>query len=288
VSRTDDEIVLSCDEDEVGVLPELGGALSHWRVQGADILRPRIPGSRDPTESACFVMAPFSNIVSDGILRFRGDSFALPPNHPQEPLPIHGDAWLHAWSVRRAGKNFTELCYDHEPEQGFPYRYSVSQSIRIDRARLAISLILGNVDHRAMPAGLGVHPYFCKSQDVRLSAPHVGLWRDGKIHRDDRFQRDDPLGETPLDDCFIGWNRSARLTLPEARRQIAIGASGLAQALVVYSPLGADFVCVEPVTHVNDGINCMADGFDATGVQVLEPGCSMQLDVDFRIDCTTH
>jgi aldose 1-epimerase len=284
VSSIDDEIVLRSSDGEVGVLPALGGALSHWRVRGTDVLRPRIAGSPDPTDSACFALAPFSNFVSDGILRFRNDRFALPPNHPKEPLFIHGDAWLGAWSVNRAAKHFAEIRYDHERSRGFPFRYSVSQSIRVDQARLAISLVLRNADHRSMPAGLGLHPYFSRSKGVRLRAAHAGLWLDGAVHRDARFLHDDPLGEVAIDDCFIEWTRSACLALPELRRRITISASAAAQALVVYSPLGADFICVEPVTHVNDGINCMADGVEATGVQVLEPGGSMQLDVDLQID----
>jgi len=287
VSGIDAEIVLTSSDGEVGVLPALGGALSHWRVRGEDVLRPRIDASPDPTDSACFVLAPFSNFISDGILRFRNDRFALPPNHPKEPLFIHGDAWLGAWSVNRFAGNFAEIRYDHERIRGFPFRYSVSQRIRIDHARLAMSLVLRNADHRSMPAGLGVHPYFCKSRGVRLRAPHAGLWLDGAVHRDARFLHDDPLGQVAIDDCFMKWNRSACLTLPELRRQITINASESARALVVYSPLRANFICVEPVTHVNDGINCMADGADATGVQVLEPGGSMQLDVEFRVDHLT-
>jgi aldose 1-epimerase len=230
------------------------------------------------------VLAPFSNFIRDGILRFRNDRFPLPPNHPKEPLFIHGDAWLGAWSVNRFAGNFAEIRYDHERIRGFPFRYSVSQSIRVDRARLAISLVLRNADHRSMPAGLGIHPYFCKSKGVRLKAPHAGLWLDGAVHRDARFLHDDPLGEVAIDDCFMEWSRSACLALPELRRQITISASTSAKAFVVYSPAGADFICLEPVTHVNDGINCMADGIESTGVQVLEPGDSMQLDVGFRID----
>jgi aldose 1-epimerase len=280
---TDAEILLTSDEDEVAVIPSLGGALGHWKVRGAAVLRPRTGGSRDPTDMACFVMAPFSNIISGGKLRFRNDVYSLPPNHPNEPLPTHGDAWLCAWNVSQTTRDQATICYHHDGLRGFPFRYRVVQGIRVGKASLSLSLLMQNTDHRSMPAGLGFHPYFCKSRNATLSAPHAGLWLGREIQPDTRFLRDDRLDECVIDDCFAGWRRTAYLTLPEEQRRIIVNASSTATALVVYSPLGADFICIEPVTHVNDGINCMADGVEATGVQVLEPGASMRLDVDLRV-----
>ena len=55
--------------------------------------------------------------------------------------------------------------------------------------------------------------------------------------------------------------------------------------LVVYTNDTKDFVCVEPVSHVNNALNMLAQpGMTAEklGVRILEPGESMS--VDMRID----
>ena len=47
--------------------------------------------------------------------------------------------------------------------------------------------------------------------------------------------------------------------------------------VVVYAPSdesgrAEDFVAVEPVTHVTNGFNFLAQGWPQTGVNILEPG----------------
>jgi aldose 1-epimerase len=277
------ELVLNADDAQVSVLPASGGALGHWRLGNSDILRPRVAGSSDPTDFACFVMVPFSNIISGSKLRFRNEVFPLPLNHPKEPLPIHGDGWLREWSVTRATKSAAELHYDHDGAQGFPFRYGVTQSICIDGTTLSLSLQLENTDTCVIPAGLGFHPYFLRSRNARLTVGHAGLWSEDKIQPDKRFLQSDPLLDHAIDDCFAGWQRTACLTLPEHDRKILISASSSASALVVYAPRAANFICIEPVTHVNDGINALASGSELTGIQLLEPGRSMRLEVRFQV-----
>ncbi len=36
------------------LLPEIGGAVGRFTVDGIDILRAAVPGTRDPLETACF------------------------------------------------------------------------------------------------------------------------------------------------------------------------------------------------------------------------------------------
>jgi aldose 1-epimerase len=277
------EITLRSADAEARILPAWGAALAHWRVDGADILRPRVAASCDPTDLACFVMAPFSNVIGGSTLRFRGAMYPIPVNHPKESLPIHGDAWLGAWRVGRVTEDAAVFHYDHEGLHGFPFRYRVTQRVKVRPTSLALSLRLKNTDRRAMPGGLGVHPYFLRSPDARLEAGHRGLWTGHRAQSDARFLREEALHDHAIDDCFTEWSRTACLTLPERKRRIRIKGSSSATALVVYAPRAADFICIELVTHVNDGINALAAGNEATGIRVLEPGESMRLDIEFQV-----
>ena len=57
------------------------------------------------------------------------------------------------------------------------------------------------------------------------------------------------VASEPLDNCFTGWNGEARIPGPR------IHADGIFGNLQVFTPAGADFFCVEPVSHVPDAIN---------------------------------
>jgi len=252
--------------------------LTQWTVAGTHILRPATPGVRDPLESACFVLAPFSNAIEGGGFRFAGTFFAQRRNHPLEPSPIHGDAWLAAWQVERCTPDLATLSYEHTARYGFPFRYRVVQQVVLSPTRLDIRLQLKNLDRSAMPAGLGLHPYFLRRAGARLSAPHHGRWTSNGPVADRQFCRAEPIGH-PLDTCFTGWSKTARLSWPRRRMHIVISASSSAYALVVYSPKLSNFVCIEPVTNVNDGFNAATRRVGRTGVRVLAPGQDLQLKV---------
>ncbi len=282
--ESEDELILRVGTAQLGIVPSLGSAVDHWRLGALDILRPGRTGSRDPLHLACFAMAPFSNVVDSGGARFRGDFFALAPNHPAEPLPIHGDAWLASWYVDHVSDVCAETHYAHDGKHGFPFAYLVRQQIQLDRALLRIRLVLRNTDTRPMPAGLGLHPYFRKDIGTRLQAQHHGRWTGRGVTADERFLLPGELPEAGIDDCFVGWTGLALLTGLTGGVQITIQSSEVARALVVYSPARSDFVCVEPVSNVNDGINAFARGVPDTGVRVLEPGMSMELATLIRVE----
>ena len=58
---------------------------------------------------------------------------------------------------------------------------------------------------------------------------------------------------------------------PETSLSLTIDADPVFGHLVVFVPPGEDFVCVEPVSNVTNGIHQLTDGRDDTGLVVLEP-----------------
>jgi aldose 1-epimerase len=273
---------LRAGNSELAISPRCGGVFTRWMVAGTHILRPCTPGVRDPLDSACFVLAPFSNFIGGGGFSFAGKFYPQRQNHPLEPEPIHGDAWLATWEVEKIAAGMATLSYEHSARQGFPFRYRVIQQVRLTPTKLTVQLRLTNLDRAAMPAGLGLHPYFSRPDGAALLAPHRGRWTaDGQIP-DQRFCRREEISP-PLDVCYSGWAGTAHLFWPRSRTHIAIAASSSAYALVAYCPRSSDFVCIEPVTNVNDAFNAAVRGAGRTGVRVLEPGRSMGLKVRISV-----
>ncbi len=52
--------------------------------------------------------------------------------------------------------------------------------------------------------------------------------------------------------------------------------------LVVYTPPGEPFFCVEPVSNCTDAFNLHAEGRDDTGTRILQPGDSLAATVRFE------
>lgn len=270
-------IALSNGDALLETSPGDGGTLIGWSVAGIDLLRRRSPDEVDPLQSACFPLAPFSNVVRNGGFPFQGRFHALAHNHPLESDPIHGDSWLAAWSIDELAGHRLLMSYAHAATSGFPFRYHVRQELVLAGRSLTITLRLTNTDDRAMPAGLGLHPYFRRVPGVRLEAIHAGRWEGKRVISDTRFCTPEEIGEETVDVCYAGWSGVARLRWPRDEVILTLRADAPASALVVFSPSSCDFICVEPVTHVNDGFNALASGIPGTGVLTLLPGEQMSL-----------
>src|SRR5205085_12490334 len=89
------------------------------------------------------------------------------------------------------------------------------------------------------------------------------------------------VDEVGLDHGYAGWAGSARIELPERRAAVTMTADSALSTLVIFSPPGRGFVCVEPVSHCIDAFNLAAQGMSDTGTRVLAPGESWETTVRF-------
>jgi aldose 1-epimerase len=124
---------------------------------------------------------------------------------------------------------------------------------------------------------------------LKTQLDHVWL-ADGRLIPTDKrpvpeawnFASAQQLMPLDLDHCFAGFDGRAEIAWPERGDGLVIEAEPLFGHLVVFVPPGKPYVCVEPVSHVNDGFNLMAKGESETGVRVLSPGETLQGRVRFR------
>jgi aldose 1-epimerase len=156
---------------------------------------------------------------------------------------------------------------------------------------LRVTLSVENRGRATMPVGLGFHPYFPRTARCRLSARVAAMWAtDAEVmptaltDADARLCVGDglPIAEVALDNAFTDWQRQATIFWPEIGARLSVGASPPLGFLVVYSPAGEDYFCVEPVSHCTDAFNLAAQGRDDTGMLTLHPGASLSAMVRFR------
>jgi aldose 1-epimerase len=61
-----------------------------------------------------------------------------------------------------------------------------------------------------------------------------------------------------LDNCFDGWDGRATIAWPARRLRLDLAAPGPFRHLVIYTPPGQPFFCVEPVSHANGQVGLAA------------------------------
>ncbi len=298
-------IVLENARLRLALDPALGAGIADFSLAGPakgwyPIMRRAAPEERNPSNLACFTMAPWCNRVRDAAFTFAGAQRALRPTSAPGVTPIvaqHGDVRARAWTIldrSPISARFAFTSREHE-RVNFPWAFTALIRYELRDDRLLIDLALRNDDAEPFPAGLGLHPYFVRrllrdDDAVELRAPCRTRYpiRDGLPTSPatpapdplmDALARGGPLPREPLGAVFGGFDGSATITWPQSRVRLVMTCSPTLGHLVVFAPHSTaggssalPYFAVEPVSNVNDAFNLHAQGHAGTGTLVLQPG----------------
>jgi aldose 1-epimerase len=266
------------------VLPEVGGALARfdWVGSGAPraIFRACAMPPASPSQVACFAMLPWANRIAPGGFEFDGHAVSLSPNRDGEPCPIHGEGWRSAWVVHSQSPTDVRLTLDLRGGTPFAYEAVLHYSL-LDTA-LQVTLEVRNCGARALPFGLGLHPWFARGAGARLHAPAATMWERGGLNLPGAqtalpascdFNALQRLPEAGVDNVFGGWDGHAKICLPEQGIVLRIGSD--MDYFILYAPEGADFFCFEPVDHLPNG---------QSAARGLAPGSTSRRTVAFAVE----
>lgn len=256
---------LSHGGDELVVAPVFGGAIVGWTRNGIDVFRhpsPEAVLNGHPGAMGCFPLVPYCNRIADRRFVWAGRSHGLAPNFGDHPHAIHGVGWHRAWSVEAVSAASVTLFLRHdavgEGAQAWPFAFDAHLTYALSDVGLTIEMAATNRHAAPAPMGLGVHPYFPRPAGAAVTFQASGVWVNRPDAVPDHHQAVPPAWDhaagrpvdgPALDNCFTGWSRVAHLP------GLVIEADAIFTNLQVFTPAGADFFCVEPVSHAPDSIN---------------------------------
>lgn len=281
-------VTLRRDQLLCEIKPELGGCISGLWLDGIPVLRSTPAADlHSVRQSASYPLVPFSNRVGNATLQWQGTDHPLVKNWAPDPHAIHGVGWERPWTVLEASDSFALLSYEHKADAAWPFDFDSSQAFKLEAHALEMSLSITNQSAVSAPVGLGWHPYFVKRPDSHVHFDATGRWEMGAdklpTHRAASTGVDGACATLDVDHCFDGWNGIVHLRDGVLHSRVVSGLS----RLVVYTTPQRDTIAIEPVSHVNDAMNRMAQtGASAQdlGVCILQPGqtfsCEMRIEVE--------
>ena len=280
-------IRLEAGRARLEIWPERGGSITRYWWQGEsgalDWLRPNSRLSADPLAMGCFPLVPFSGRIREGRFDVAGRRIALPLNFLPERHAIHGHGWQAPWTLVQRSAHAATIEYRHRPD-AWPMAYLARQTFTLGEAALELEIEVTNLADVAMPAGLGFHPYFPRTPGARVSAKVAAMWESDQEVMPTRLiapppERDLTAGvvaeAAALDNIYTGWDGRAVIAWPERDAGLVITADPPVDFLIVFTPPGADFFCVEPVSTCADAFNLQAAGREDSGTRILAPGESL-------------
>jgi len=283
---------------ELGLAPELGGSIVYFvqhRPEGIrHWFRPASPAAFAAAtghQAACFPLVPVSGRIADAVLNWEHRTLRLPRNVDFEGNHLHGEGWQRPWLVEEHDRSAAVLVLPHGSAE-WPFAYAARFRYALANDGLTVDMAVTNTGVDAMPAAIGIHPWF-PAPLAELTAQADTLWEIdarklfvAKVppppHR--RFAAGRSLAGSDLEHGFSGWDGTAALRWPDRPGHLVMTASRELAHLVVYTrePFG-DF-CVEPVSCSVDAFNLDARGVEGTGTVRLPSGGTLSATARFAVE----
>lgn len=297
VGTPKDSILLENELFQCRIVPKIGGSLYAFDCKIGDRnLQPMLrhtknPETTDILDLASWPLVPFSNRIKYGQFEFEGKKYDIAKSYlggPNSMHASHGQGWQFPWNVEKADQTTCHLSFSFSPEQEnmrelWPFPYEAHQYFELSESGLTLRFSVKNTGKTNMPAGLGMHPYFYRSQGTTLQAKVGKLWEiDSEVipvHHvsvppEYEFSTAKSLDNARLDSCFSGYQGLMQVIWPLQPVALNLHSSPELDHFVVYTPQGEDFFCAEPVSHKPNAIND-AD-IKKGGLVVLAPGETME------------
>jgi aldose 1-epimerase len=277
---------------EVTILPSLGNIASEMKIHGKNILYfPDVTLSdfqKKPMQTGIPFLAPWANRLDGEAFWANGKKYVLNAaldNYRKDGngMPLHGllgnsDLWhvKDMGSDRESAHVTSKLEFWKYPDlmAQWPFAHEYEMTYRLANGALEIITTVSNRSAEAMPLVIGYHPYF-RIPDIPRDQWSLQLPARKAVVADDRrlpsgeFRAMDlpnpfPLKDHTLDDGFAdlarGADGRARFSVEAGDKQIDIIFGARYPVAIVWEPApppgrSFDFICIEPMTGITNGIN---------------------------------
>lgn len=240
------------------VQPGCGGRLARLarRDTRGDLFDYLMPLGNEPFASdewpkaGAFPMLPYTNQLRDDTLHWQGRTIVA-REAAVASSSLHGWGLRRPWEVVDESAHCCVLQLDSPAQPEWPWHYQAYLSISLDAQGVDMQLSLTNLSAGEMPAGLGLHPYFRWPAGARLTFEAESIWRSPS--EDVRWPSEQRIHVGAIEVVSVGGglDSEGRSTwfaeVPtEGRFDARIDD---ASWLVVHSPAGRPYLCLEPSTH---------------------------------------
>lgn len=271
-------IALTAGPSRAEIIPQMGGGLAGLWAGDLPVLRPWSGRADDgPFALSCNLLVPFSNRISQGGFVFAGRHHPVAANLPGEACAIHGDGFQRPWDIANLGSDHAGLFLTNGSIG--PFRYKATVSYHLTALSLETRLSVTSTADRALPFGLGLHPWFPRDDATRVQFNATGHWPETPDHlpaTSAPVSFDGPcLWQSParlppgwINCGFSGWDGLAAIGQGPGAVPVQMVTWGLG-TMLLYSPgTTAGFFCLEPVSHPVDAHNLSGQ----PGLAPLAPG----------------
>ncbi|GAP97158.1 aldose epimerase family protein [Leptolyngbya sp. NIES-2104] len=261
------------------IVPDRGGMITSWQVQGRELLYMDTARFADPTLSVrggIPILFPICGNLPNNTYTYKGQTYTLKQHGFARDLP-----WEVVEQKTDGELSFTiGLSSDDQTLEKYPFQFRLEFTYSLQGQTLVIDQTIENLSDEAMPFSIGFHPYFLalEKHQLRFEIPATEALDQRTQERYPFFNMFD-FAQDEIDWAFLETScQVSHVTDLSRHTRITLTAADEFPLLVFWTVKGKDFYCLEPWSAPRNALN--------TGDRILsiEPGASLNTTVSFSIE----
>lgn len=243
-------------QSQLEVVPERGGIITRWRVQGQEILYLDAQRFADPNLSVrggIPILFPICGNLPDNTYTYKGQQYTLKQHGFARDLP-----WEVTEQVAQERVSLTLVLNSNEQTRRvYPFDFQVAFTYQLVGNSLEIRQRYTNHSDEPMPFSTGFHPYFLTTDKTQLEFEIPATqFQDQKTKTTHPFGGKFDFNCDEIDAAFLPLNgQSATVTDHSRQLQLQLNWDDTYSTLVFWTLKGKDFYCLEPWSAPRNAIN---------------------------------
>jgi galactose mutarotase-like enzyme len=260
------------------VVPERGGIVTRWQIQGQNILYLDAERFADPKLSirgGIPILFPICGNLPNNTYTHKGKQYTLKQHGFARDLP-----WEVGEQKTDNAASITLILNSNEQTRAvYPFDFKLAFTYELQGNRLKILQRYTNNSSEAMPFSTGLHPYFSVGDKTQLAFDIPSSeYQDQQTKEFFPFTGNFDFNRDEIDVAFRSLSRHSTSATDNRRRlKIAISYSDLYSTLVFWTLKGKEYFCLEPWSAPRNALNTGENLFS------LEPGDTCETVVEIAV-----
>ncbi|MGI2904784.1 aldose epimerase [Tolypothrix sp. VBCCA 56010] len=254
---------------QLEVVPERGGIITKWRVNGEEIFyldAERFTNPELSVRGGNPILFPICGNLPDNTYTYQGKQYTLKQHGFARDLP-----WDVTNQVTQDKASLTVVLNSNEQTRSvYPFDFELAFTYQMQGNILEVQQNYTNKSSSPMPFSFGFHPYFVTNDKTQLEFEIPSSeYQDQKTKEIHSFNGNFDFNRDEIDVAFKQLtSQSASVTDRSRKLKLTLDYDDAFPILVFWTLKGKDFYCLEPWSAARNSIN--------TGehLTILEPGAS--------------
>jgi len=253
-------------QSRLEVVPERGGIVTSWQLQGQEIFYLDAARFANPDLSVrggMPILFPICGNLPDNTYTYKDQTFQLKQHGFARDLP---------WEVQEETLTSLTLALNstEKTQEVYPFEFQVIFTYQLAGNSLEIHQRYTNHSQEAMPFSTGLHPYFLTNDKTQLQfhIPATQMW-DKVTGETGSFVGTFDMSRDEIDAALRPLTGQSAAVV-DGNRTMALTYDSVYSTLVFWVVKGKDYYCLEPWSSPRNALNTGED------LVSLAPGASLE------------